>query len=419
MVSLWPWRSPDNSPASFEKTLSGLSEKIAQSNGNLEIHRQRARRFKALWTLYTTFAYILYALIAVLVLGWEQWGPVEYTALSGSPVIIYTIRRTGAAFYQYRITKTQKYLDELQKQRDGTIEKLKEATKYNSTLQLLEKYGAEPPKSPLAQEDAEGMEGGNRPGNAKRKGPRFRASLPFPGGTTGMTPPPTANIPRAPFGGSLPPSPMRQDQNRPPIPLELGSTGPSRIQPPPNQEQEQQQPHDEPGFHPSAFSTPQHIEPRQPQWYDRILDVLLGEDETLPKNRLALICVHCRLVNGQAAPGTRTMEEVGRWRCVGCGGWNGENKKAATHDEGLRKAHHRSRSKSVPHAPSRPAVVVEPATPRDVDGAWNTVSREGSISNEVMDEGNLSADEGADWSSDAELEAVEKEQSNIKDEPTD
>lgn len=64
-----------------------MSEKIAQSNGRLEVHRQRARRFRALWTLYTTFAYILYALIAALVLGWERWGPVEYTALSGSPVM--------------------------------------------------------------------------------------------------------------------------------------------------------------------------------------------------------------------------------------------------------------------------------------------------------------------------------------------
>ncbi|KAF3480944.1 uncharacterized protein GIQ15_06291 [Arthroderma uncinatum] len=415
MVSLWPWRGPDNSPASFEKALSGLSEKIAQSNGSLELHRQRARRFKALWTLYTTFAYILYALIAALVLGWERWGPIEYTALSGSPVVIYSIRRLGAAFCQYRITKTQKYLDELQKQRDVTIEKLKEATKYNSTLQLLEKYGSEPPKPPPPREGAEGIEGGNHSGNAKRKGPRSRASLSFSGGLTRMTPPPTANIPRAPFG-SLPSSPMSQSQNRPPAPLELGSPTPSRPQPPLNQQKE---PHDEPGFHPSAFSTPQHVEPRQPQWYDRILDVLLGEDETLPKNRLALICVHCRLVNGQAAPGIRTMEEVGRWRCVGCGGWNGEEKKIATHDDGLLQAHHRNRSKSVPHAPSRPVVVVEPASPTDGDGTWNTIPRDEGTSKEVLHGENLSADEGADWSSDADLEATLKEQLKAKEEPTD
>lgn len=54
------------------------------------------------------------------------------------------------------------------------------------------------------------------------------------------------------------------------------------------------------------------------------MDVLLGEDETSPKNRLALICKNCRLVNGQAPPGVKTLEDVGRWRCSGCGTMNGE-----------------------------------------------------------------------------------------------
>lgn len=59
-------------------------------------------------------------------------------------------------------------------------------------------------------------------------------------------------------------------------------------------------------------------------WYDRIFDVLLGEDETAAKNRFALICDSCRLVNGQAPPGTKSLGEVGMWRCMGCGATNGE-----------------------------------------------------------------------------------------------
>lgn len=31
-------------------------------------------------------------------------------------------------------------------------------------------------------------------------------------------------------------------------------------------------------------------------------------------------------MNGQAPPGTRTLEDVGRWRCGGCGAWNGKEK---------------------------------------------------------------------------------------------
>lgn len=64
-------------------------------------------------------------------------------------------------------------------------------------------------------------------------------------------------------------------------------------------------------------------------WYDRVLDLLMGEDETSPKNRMALICQNCRLVNGQAPPGTNSLADLGKWRCFGCGGWNGEEDEAA------------------------------------------------------------------------------------------
>jgi endoplasmic reticulum junction formation protein lunapark len=54
------------------------------------------------------------------------------------------------------------------------------------------------------------------------------------------------------------------------------------------------------------------------------MDVVLGEDESLPSNRIALICKQCRLVNGQAPPGAKCLEEVGTWRCAECGAVNGE-----------------------------------------------------------------------------------------------
>jgi hypothetical protein len=43
---------------------------------------------------------------------------------------------------------------------------------------------------------------------------------------------------------------------------------------------------------------------------------------------MALICQNCRLVNGQAPPGTKTLADLGRWRCFGCGSWNGEEDEA-------------------------------------------------------------------------------------------
>ncbi|KAL4865912.1 hypothetical protein BDV12DRAFT_173721, partial [Aspergillus spectabilis] len=88
MVSLWPFKGgEDDSPAFFEKTLSALSTKITQTTARLDLHRQHARRFKALWTLYTTFIYLSYSIILALVLGWKNWGVKEYAAIAGGPVM--------------------------------------------------------------------------------------------------------------------------------------------------------------------------------------------------------------------------------------------------------------------------------------------------------------------------------------------
>ena len=230
--------------------------------------RQRARRFKALWTLYSTFTYLLVAIISTLVLGWQRWGPVEYSALSGGPVVYvpipstkynaggvsfsilatygllgYTFVRAAVdSFYQYRISKTQKYLDELHKQRESTIEKLKEATKYNSTQQLLEKYGGESPKPPpySQQQSQEGAEDGR---GSKRRGrdPATCAPLfPSPAGQDEQASP---HHPRQIFRENTP-------AHYPTTPIRS---------PPPPQQPPALAPHpqtDEPGFAPNAFPIP-------------------------------------------------------------------------------------------------------------------------------------------------------------------
>lgn len=88
----------------------------------------------------------------------------------------------------------------------------------------------------------------------------------------------------------------------------------------------------EPGFAPNAFEERQYDSHtrHESRWYDRIFDLLLGDDETSAKNRMVLICKHCRLVNGQAPPGIKRVEDVGKWRCIACHKMNGEE------DEGRR-----------------------------------------------------------------------------------
>lgn len=76
-----------NSAASFEKTLSALANKIAKVSAHSEHLRKSARRLTVSWTLYGGFAYICALLIFTLVTGWRSWGPMEYSVVSGGPVM--------------------------------------------------------------------------------------------------------------------------------------------------------------------------------------------------------------------------------------------------------------------------------------------------------------------------------------------
>jgi len=318
MVSLWPFgRADASSAASFEKTLSHLSTKINRYSSQTESFRSRQRRLRTLWTLYSAFAYILISAILTLITGVHRWGAVEYTAVAGGPVAIVGVRWLLNAWYDYRVKNVETRLQEATKERAKVIEKLKIATKYDSTQQLLDKYGGSGANN--KKQDPSQQQGKD----PKRK-ISGRQSLPAQfqqqqGPRTGFAPPPTANIPG------------RQPSPQNPLDARLrAATQGSSPQIPPQQSQQPQQPPTNESFAPNAF--PSHFSQQPapasapaPAWYDRILDVVLGEDETSSKNRFALICAapSCRLVNGQAPPGARSLEDVGRWRCKGCGEMNG------------------------------------------------------------------------------------------------
>ena len=310
----------DTSPASFEKILLNLSTKTSHSRARLDILRQRSRRLKVLWTLYATFAYLLCTIILILVVGWREWGPIEYTTAAGGPLMyntcdflsrrygssniscsVYLVRLGLSTYYEYRTSSTQTHLDELQKHRDSTIEKLKSATKYNDTQDLLQKYGGTPVPT---KKPAGPIEHKNTPkqGNAPN------------GGRPTFVPPPTANIPDRSGITTLTKTPQRSSpQIRSLSYSQSGVLLPSAGLVSPQGISAE--------FAPNAFpAAPQYSRAGEgSRWYDRVMDVLLGEDETLPRARLALICSNCRLVNGQAPPGVKRLEDIGKWRCGGCG----------------------------------------------------------------------------------------------------
>ncbi len=200
------------------------------------------------------------------------------------------------------------YLAELHQQREKTIEKLKDATKYNTTQELLKKYGDSPTPN-----NNSGMvidsEPKPRDGDNRILGP----------GKTSSIPPATANIPRK----------SRQEYNFPQatLPPVAENVSSAAIQIGAAQRRPSTALQTTAEFDPNAFpaAAPQYAQSDQvAHWYDRLIDVLLGEDESLPRNRLALICMDCRLVNGQAPSGAKRTEDVGTWRCFGCGTLNGD-----------------------------------------------------------------------------------------------
>ncbi|KAH8837924.1 hypothetical protein MCOR27_002588 [Pyricularia oryzae] len=313
MLSFWPWRGDNSSTASFEKALSSLSAKINATQAQLDRTRSTARRVQVLWSLYLSFAYLIYAIVLVLVVGWTNLGPYEWSGVAGGPVLIYVTRTALSAFFNYRIDSLSTRLKGQKEERAKTVQKLKEATKYDSTLELLEKYGGEPKRPRGKKGSIGGEDGGDKQGEGSKQPTRPGSANP---GRTGIAPPPTANIQRRSAPST--PQPSRAAQFPPPrevsaefAPNAFGPGGPP----------------DSPATMGSAQYAP--LPPSagsEPHWYDRIMDLLLGDDEMAAKNRIVLICAHCRLVNGQAPPGVKTLADVGRWRCMGCRAENGEDK---------------------------------------------------------------------------------------------
>ncbi|KAF2863876.1 hypothetical protein K470DRAFT_254752 [Piedraia hortae CBS 480.64] len=326
MVSFWPFKGDDDSAASFERALSKLAGQISKVDAQNDSLRRNQRRFKLLWTLYSAFAYIIVAAILTLITGYQQWNAMEYTAMAGGPVLIIVVRMVLNSYYNFRVSSTQSQLDELRKQREATIKKLKEATRYDTTQQLLDKYGETPRKAqtlPRPQRNKNKAEEDRMMPNDRMMPVPPQLAMPQ---RTGFVPPPTANI-----QASRPVSARAADP-----PSQVSALRLRRSTESDNTRSSPLGPGEE--FAPNAFTEqPQRLEPFQqpansgvgqqvsegPKWYDRILDVILGEDETQAKNRIALICQHCKLVNGLAPPGATTPEDIGRWRCSNCHEWNG------------------------------------------------------------------------------------------------
>lgn len=324
MVSFWPFKGDDNSPDSFERILSKLASQIQAETSKLALLRLQLRRYKGLWTIYTSFAYIFYVLVIFLVVGWKEVGPPQIAGLVGGPIGIWGVRSLLMLYYNGRISTTETKLEDLQTKQRDTVEKLKAATKFSTTQSIIEKYGGGPISPSISEIERNKMQ------HAQQQGPPGH-----PNNNQQLRQRPQGQPSGA--SSSVPPSPQQIQQQfaQQQLQQQQQERGQQHLAPPsgvnnPNPVKKFNRPSPIPvlSFSQATVQAPaRQIAPEEihsPRWYDRVLDVLVGEDETSAKNRFALICKNCRMVNGLAPPGTKNLEDVEGWGCARCGMMNGK-----------------------------------------------------------------------------------------------
>jgi endoplasmic reticulum junction formation protein lunapark len=222
--------------------------------------------------------------------------PVMYVyALINADESVLGTRKVAKWWYTRSIDRETQEKEALKKRLDDKIEELKEKSDYYTTQQLLERYDSKSVSKGTSQDKFRDPSQLNLHQKYPPDNPRHQQSFE------------TTLHQRGTSKSPVPPLP-------PPI-------TPSTFAPPQSQPLSQNIPQ----FHPSAFSPPPSPTlPQQPHsktFLDKLLDLIVGEDENAPDHRYALICRHCRAHNGLAPPGERG-DDVG-YLCGRCGGWNG------------------------------------------------------------------------------------------------
>ncbi|KAJ8103801.1 hypothetical protein POJ06DRAFT_242825 [Lipomyces tetrasporus] len=260
---MWLFKRRSPSPSSYEKILDKISTKIRKSEGNIHSLRTSLRRITGLVTLYSLLLYTIF--LAYIALAQKFKDPQALLHAIWAPLAIWLARRGLFEVYSRRIKRQEATLQVLRDDQKAKIEELKSSMKYYTTKSLVDRF------------EKNGASGQSKDKKAERNENRGRI-------TQGELEPRVGVVGNAPS--------VMPDQG-----LLL-----SRLQVYPPQ------------------TVPQA--PESPRWYDRILDVLVGEDETSPRNRYALICLRCGTHNGLAPPG-QTPDSVS-YRCPVCGEWNPE-----------------------------------------------------------------------------------------------
>ncbi|EGO02334.1 hypothetical protein SERLA73DRAFT_178217 [Serpula lacrymans var. lacrymans S7.3] len=320
-----------NDPEDYEQVLSSLALDIQKRQTRLSEIRLRERRSTLLVTLYTLAIWALYVSLWYMGVLSAPSGPQE-KALKGIPVILGPIiilftRRIVQLWYNQKGNAEEKTLKNALQKQRVKIEEIKKKTNYYSTRNLIEKY--DDAASPMR----------------RRNGPQ----------------PPSTPISTTPQ--TLPKQPLPNAPTQSPNPLLQSQLSPS----------------------------PQPVFTPRKQWYDKLADAILGDDEqsaTFAASRYALICEKCFHHNGLVK---ESLWQDTQYVCPKCGHFNAS---ARSKREGLSRTPSPTSSpvgQSPPQDPSRLKAPrrsvgsrnVSPGNSPDSNGRLTTSHGDVSVEEEV------------------------------------
>ncbi|KDR84493.1 hypothetical protein GALMADRAFT_133778 [Galerina marginata CBS 339.88] len=288
----------------YETILSNLANDIQKRQLQLSEIRLRERRSTLVVTLYTLAAWVAYVSLWYLkALPDLKDGTyirtksveriIKGIPVAVGPIVILFIRRVVQIWYKSKGDAEEKTLKELMKKRRDKVEEIKKKTNFYSTRDLIQKYD-EPSSSPTP----------------------LRQRLP---------------------PGQIPP------------------TTPQRVGGTPNGKSVQQTPAPSASLqaHLSPATPTYPLAPPRKQWYDKLADALLGDDDlniASPSSRYALICEKCFNHNGLVK---ESLWEDAQYVCPKCGHFN-----ASARSKKERSRQSASPSSSPASSPSRPTAVL-------------------------------------------------------------
>lgn len=273
---MFKWFRKDTDVKSIEKNLELIASKITKHEASLSKLRANGRRLKGAVTLYGVLFYAIYATVWALFLAKHtenkrKW-LLETLPVVGWPIGLYVIRNGISTYYEKRISSEESTLASLQLQQKEKIEEFKTKTGFYTTKSLIDRYSApDTSSSPRAANNS----ASSSPIANKKQSPvslqqeqrlqqqQMRSS---PRLQTQSQITPQRNIPQSLLGtvptpASLSGTPAKRQAQGPPFTAE---------------------------FAPNADALPPQESQRDRHWYDRMLDVIVGEDEGSDHSRYKL-----------------------------------------------------------------------------------------------------------------------------------